>query len=242
MGICHRPPASPLTLSPLHFHFVASLFLTSPPLSSPLTITYSSFDPLTPLAPVPRPRAHLTLSFAECREYAEDESDIDDEWILQHEESLVVLEREKITKKFQKEQKKHEEEGTKPLPDSELKDRLKAADDLEKSLKSERKKGWKESKLSEAKLIAAISKMDDRIQVAKTNATDKDEGKEVSLGTSKINYIVRTITSLLRPCPPPPSRSSELTLPSSPRRTLELPSPGVNASTSPPISCSVAPW
>lgn len=139
----------------------------------------------------------VALSFAAVREYAEDESDIDDDWIVKHEESLVVLEREKITKKFQKEQKKHEEEGTKPLAESELKDRLKAADDLEKSLKSERKKGWKESKLSEAKLIAAISKMDERIQVAKTNATDKDEGKEVSLGTSKINYIVSTVPTSL---------------------------------------------
>ncbi|ORY58000.1 hypothetical protein BCR35DRAFT_309531 [Leucosporidium creatinivorum] len=128
------------------------------------------------------------------KEYAEDESDIDDDWIIKHEENLVVLEKEKITKKFQKESKKLEEEGEKPLADSELKDRLKAADDLEKNLKSERKKGWKESKLSEAKLIAAISKMDDRIQVAKTNATDKDEGKEVSLGTSKINYIDPRIT------------------------------------------------
>ena len=42
--------------------------------------------------------------------------------------------------------------------------------------------------MTEAKLEAAIAKMDERIQVQKTNALDKDEGKEVSLGTSKINY------------------------------------------------------
>lgn len=87
-----------------------------------------------------------------------------------------------------------EEGGEKPLPDSDLKERLAAADDLEKQLKSERKKGWKESKLNEDKLIAAIAKMDDRIQVSKTNMLDRDEGKEVSLGTSKINYIDPRLT------------------------------------------------
>jgi DNA topoisomerase-1 len=102
----------------------------------------------------------------------------------------VVLEREKIRKKFERENKKREEEGTeKPLAQSELNSRLEAADELEKTLKSERKKGWKESKLSEDKLIAAIKKMDERIKVAKTAALDRDEGKEVSLGTSKINYL-----------------------------------------------------
>lgn len=120
------------------------------------------------------------------REYTEDESDIDDDWISQHEINLVVLEREKIRKKFEKENKKREEENEKPLKESELTDRLKAADELEKTLKSEKKKGWKETKMTEQKLVAAIEKMDERIQVAKTNALDKDEGKEISLGTSKI--------------------------------------------------------
>ncbi|SCV69897.1 BQ2448_1291 [Microbotryum intermedium] len=128
------------------------------------------------------------------KQFREDESDLEDDWIISHEEQLVVLEREKIKKKFEKENLKRAEAGEKPLPASELKQRLEAADQLEKTLKAERKKGWKETKYSDEKLIAQIEKMDERILVAKTAATDRDEGKEVSLGTSKINYIDSRIT------------------------------------------------
>ncbi|SGY13579.1 BQ5605_C010g05899 [Microbotryum silenes-dioicae] len=128
------------------------------------------------------------------KQYKEDESDIEDDWIISHEEQLVVLEREKIKKRFEKENLKRAEADEKPLPASELKQRLEAADELEKTLKAERKKGWKETRYSDEKLIAQIEKMDERILVAKTAATDRDEGKEVSLGTSKINYIDSRIT------------------------------------------------
>ncbi|KAK4699827.1 DNA topoisomerase I, partial [Phenoliferia sp. Uapishka_3] len=128
------------------------------------------------------------------KEFTEDESDLEDDWIVEHEAQLVILEREKIRKKFEKENKKLTEENEKAQPDSELKERLKVADDLEKTLKAERKKGWKESKLSDDKIVLAIRKIDDRIQISKTNITDRDEGKEVSLGTSKINYIDPRLT------------------------------------------------
>ncbi|GAA6058898.1 hypothetical protein JCM10212_002850 [Sporobolomyces blumeae] len=118
-----------------------------------------------------------------------EESDLEQDWIDEHEENLVVLEREKIKKKFDKEQKKREEENEKPMKESELKERLKAADELAKSIKHDRKEKYTTAKGNEDKLVTAIRKIDDRIQVAKTNATDKDEGKEISLGTSKINYI-----------------------------------------------------
>lgn len=38
-------------------------------------------------------------------------------------------------------------------------------------------------------MVGQITKMQERIAAAKTAATDRDEGKETSLGTSKINYI-----------------------------------------------------
>lgn len=41
-------------------------------------------------------------------------------------------------------------------------------------------------------MLAAISKMDDRIKAHRTQTTDKDEGKTTSLGTSKLNYLVRS--------------------------------------------------
>ncbi|GAA5865137.1 hypothetical protein JCM1840_003919 [Sporobolomyces johnsonii] len=122
-------------------------------------------------------------------DYGSDESDLDDEWISSHEAALVVLEREKIRKKFEREQKKREEDGEKPMKDNELEKRLKGADKLEKQIKKDRKGGYTETKLGEEKIVAALKKLDDRIRVAKTNALDKDEGKEISLGTSKINYI-----------------------------------------------------
>ncbi|BGP40748.1 DNA topoisomerase 1 [Rhodotorula kratochvilovae] len=121
--------------------------------------------------------------------YDEDESDLDDDWIQEHEAALVVAEREKIRKKFDKDNTKREADGEKPLAQKELDERLKAADDLEKQIRRERKGGYKETKLSEEKLVTQLAKIDDRIKVAKTNATDRDEGKEISLGTSKINYI-----------------------------------------------------
>ncbi|GAA5926054.1 hypothetical protein JCM10213_007356 [Rhodosporidiobolus nylandii] len=122
-------------------------------------------------------------------DYGSDESDIDDEWIVEHEAQLVVLEREKIRKKFERENKKLEDGGEKAMPEKELTERLKAADDFAKKVKKERKAGYTESNQSEEKLYNALKKMDERIAVAKTNALDKDEGKEISLGTSKINYI-----------------------------------------------------
>ncbi|KAK4051388.1 DNA topoisomerase 1 [Microbotryomycetes sp. JL201] len=121
--------------------------------------------------------------------YGEDESDLEDEWIVEHEHDLVEREREKIRKKFDKENQKLQEENEKPMKDSELKERLKAADDLAKKLAHERKMKYEANETDPSKLKAQIEKLDERIKVAKTNATDKDEGKEIALSTSKINYI-----------------------------------------------------
>lgn len=147
----------------------------------------------------------------------EEESDLEQDWIDEHEQNLVTLEREKIRKKFDKEQKKLAEENSKPMKDKELEERLKAADELAKSIKADRKGKYETAKGNEDKLVGQLRKLDERILVQKTNATDKDEGKgenltlfltlllstrkfyssclflfysiEISLGTSKINYI-----------------------------------------------------
>ncbi|BGO92142.1 hypothetical protein NBRC10512_000873 [Rhodotorula toruloides] len=49
--------------------------------------------------------------------------------------------------------------------------------------------GCDEESSQSDKILKALEKIDERIKVAKTNLVDKDEGKEVSLGTSKINYL-----------------------------------------------------
>ncbi|KAM0789236.1 hypothetical protein ACM66B_000079 [Microbotryomycetes sp. NB124-2] len=121
--------------------------------------------------------------------YGEDESDLDDDWIVEHEKDLVERERDKIRKKFDKENTKLQENNEKPMKESELKDRLKAADELGKKLASERKAKYEGNETDPSKLKSQIDKLDERIKIAKTNATDKDEGKEIALSTSKINYI-----------------------------------------------------
>lgn len=47
----------------------------------------------------------------------------------------------------------------------------------------ERKK-WKKEKIEEL-----IQKLDERIKTHKLQMEDREEGKEVALGTSKINYL-----------------------------------------------------
>ena len=41
-----------------------------------------------------------------------------------------------------------------------------------------------------AKVLEALIKMDQRLDAQKIAAVDKEEGKEISLTTSKINYMV----------------------------------------------------
>ncbi|CAO3637079.1 unnamed protein product [Cunninghamella echinulata] len=124
-------------------------------------------------------------------ELREDESDLDDEWIIEHEKSLMEKERERIKTKFEKQNEKLKAEGASPQPISELKEKLKEVDVMEAQLKKERKTGIVEvkSNLTEEKILAKIEKIDERISATKTQATDKEENKEVALGTSKMNYI-----------------------------------------------------
>lgn len=129
------------------------------------------------------------------KQFAEDESDLDDDWIVSHEAALLVQEKEKITKKFEKDNKALVAKAEPEMAESELKERLKGVKVLEKKLKDERANGWTTtSKLSDDKLVALIEKTDEKIALAKVNALDKDEGKEISLGTSIQNYIDPRIT------------------------------------------------
>lgn len=45
-----------------------------------------------------------------------------------------------------------------------------------------------------AKILDALVKIDQRIDTAKIAAVDKEEGKEISLTTSKINYMDPRVT------------------------------------------------
>ncbi|KAI9802209.1 MAG: hypothetical protein M1825_002930 [Sarcosagium campestre] len=130
-------------------------------------------------------------------EYFQLGDDLDEEWVLQHQEFLVEEQRQKIRKKFKSENEKLAAEGQKEMKPKELDQRLEAAHDLEKKFKRENK-----TKKIEAegkgptieKMEANIVKIEQRIETMLFQAEDKESNKEVALGTSKINYIDPRLT------------------------------------------------
>lgn len=123
--------------------------------------------------------------------------EINEQWVRKHQDSLVEQEREKIQKKFAKENEKLEADGQKPMKQKELEQRLEAADELAEKFAAERKKGGKiepEGKSpSVEKYEKDLEKLDTRIATLQTQSEDRENNKEVALGTSKI-------VSLPAPC------------------------------------------
>ncbi|KAK5113117.1 hypothetical protein LTR62_003696 [Meristemomyces frigidus] len=123
---------------------------------------------------------------------------IDDEWVKNHQEELVAEARDKIRKKFEKENEKLVADGEKEMKAKELEDRMEPADELEAKFKRENKKGGKIEAEGKGptvdKLEAALEKLDTRIATLKTQSEDRESNKEVALGTSKINYIDPRLT------------------------------------------------
>ena len=115
--------------------------------------------------------------------------DLDEDWIHEHQAFLVEEQKVKITKKFEKENEKLRAEGQKEMKVKELEERLEPARELEKKFKKENKtkkveaegKGPTVEKL-EAKLVAE----EKRLTNMSLQAEDKENNKEVALGTSKI--------------------------------------------------------
>jgi len=130
------------------------------------------------------------------QDFFERPSDLDDEWIKQHQAAEVEEKKRAITKKFEKENEKLVAEGKKRMKDSELKERLEAATELEKKYKKENKSGKVEAEGKSPtieKLEANLAKLDDRINTMKLQLEDKEDNKEVALGTSKIVSKTKTI-------------------------------------------------
>lgn len=125
-------------------------------------------------------------------ELAGDESDLDDDFMERYEEELLKKALEAAKRKFEKDNVKLEENKEKPLPQSELNDRLKEVKAEFKVLAKERKTRKAEPKknATEEKLLEQIQKLDERIATLKIQLEDRDKLKDVALGTSKINYIV----------------------------------------------------
>ncbi|KAF2772070.1 DNA topoisomerase 1 [Teratosphaeria nubilosa] len=123
--------------------------------------------------------------------------DTDEEWVKKHQQELVEEARTKIRKKFEKENEKLVADGEKEMKAKELEERMETANELEAKFKRENKKGGKieaEPRQSIEKIENAIEKLDTRIATMNTQKEDKDNNKEVALGTSKINYIDPRLT------------------------------------------------
>jgi DNA topoisomerase-1 len=142
-------------------------------------------------------------------EYAADESDMDEEWVQEHEKALREKERTRVAKKFEKDNEKLKTEGGQEMKAKELEERLEAVDEMYDEIEKETKNkvyvghpffslffpvprfaygsfARAETKKSADKIIESLVKIDKRIEAQKIAAVDKEEGKETSLGTSKI--------------------------------------------------------
>ncbi|KAK0461067.1 DNA topoisomerase I [Desarmillaria tabescens] len=127
--------------------------------------------------------------------YADDESDIDDDWITTHEESMRDKDLEKAEKKFEKDNEKLAEDGKEPHGQSVLDSKIEAIKDEYKRLAKERGTKKAKSNKTAEKLEEAIEKLGQRIKAFKLQMVDRDTNKEVALGTSKINYLDPRITA-----------------------------------------------
>lgn len=128
---------------------------------------------------------NLDSKYQKNKLYADDESDIDDEWIEEHEDSLKKKDVEKAEKKFAKDNEKLVEEGGKPLDDSVLKDRTAAIEADYKKLAKERGTGKAVLKRERPveKIEEAVQKLDEKVKTFKLQMDDREAGKEVALGT-----------------------------------------------------------
>lgn len=115
--------------------------------------------------------------------------DINQEWIVEHQAFLVEEQKTKITKKFEKDNEKLKSEGEKEMKPKELQERLEVATELEKKFKKENKTKKIEAEgkgPTVEKMEANLEKMEQRIANMAVQAEDKENNKEVALGTSKI--------------------------------------------------------
>lgn len=126
------------------------------------------------------------------------DSDLDQDWIREHQAFLVEESRQKIKKKFEKDNEKRAAEGETELKTKDLEERLEAADELEAKFKTENKTKKVEVEgrgMTMERLETNISKLEQRIDNMSVLAEDKENNKEVALGTSRIVSDSQTVAS-----------------------------------------------
>ena len=122
-------------------------------------------------------------------EFFERPEDLDMEWVKQHQEAEVEELRQKIIKKFEKDNEKLKADGEREMKPKELEERLEKASELAAKYKKENKTGKVEAEgkgPTIEKLEGNLDKLNQRIENMKIQMEDKEGNKEVALGTSKI--------------------------------------------------------
>ena len=121
----------------------------------------------------------------------EDESDIDDDWIIEHEAATQAKEIEKVEKKFAKENESLQEEGAQPQSDSVLQQKIADVKEEFKRLAKERGTGKAVLKRERPveKIEEAIEKLTEKIKAFRLQIVDRDAGKEVALGTRSVWFM-----------------------------------------------------
>ncbi len=130
-------------------------------------------------------------------EYFELPEDLGGDWVKQYQEAEVEEMRQKITKKFEKDNEKLKANGEKEMKPKELEERLEKVDELAKKYKKENKSGKVEAEgkgPTVEKLEGNFDKINQRIENMKTQMEDKEDNKEVALGTSKIVSLATCTT------------------------------------------------
>ncbi|KAG8770804.1 DNA topoisomerase 1 [Ceratobasidium sp. 428] len=125
------------------------------------------------------------------------ESDLDDEFIERWEDAKREEEIQKARKKFEKDNEKRVEKGEKEEKESVLEEKI---DDINAEYdRLAQERGTGEALVPKGrtaeKIVESVGKLDEKIKMFKFKMQDKEEGKEVALGTSKINYLDPRITS-----------------------------------------------
>ncbi|KAL8760580.1 MAG: hypothetical protein Q9184_003234 [Pyrenodesmia sp. 2 TL-2023] len=139
----------------------------------------------------------LRKKYTKGPEFFELDEDLDQDWIKEHQNYLVEELRQKIEKKFAKENEKRKADGETEMKQKELEERLEAADELAQKFKKENKTDKVEAEgksPSVEKFEKDLEKLDQRILTMSFQVEDKENNKEVALGTSKINYIDPRLT------------------------------------------------
>jgi DNA topoisomerase-1 len=127
----------------------------------------------------------LDPKYKKNKKLAEDESDLEDEWIASYEDQLKAKDIEKAEKKFAKDNEGLEQEGKKPQGDTVLKEKIRDIEDEYKRLKKECGTGKAKLKRERQpeKIEEQIQKLEEKIKTFKLQMQDRDAGKEVALGT-----------------------------------------------------------